>query len=378
MLRYLIAGESHGKAISAILEGMPANLELSASDIDAELARRQLGYGRGERQAIEKDRVEILSGIRLGKTLGSPISLMINNLDYENWKKVMPVEADKTIFQEPVTKLRPGHADLTGSIKYDQQDIRNILERASARNTVTLVAVGAAAKKLLGRFNIKIFSHVTQIGDVQIKSQLKGDFDELNRAAEKSPVRCADERTTEKMKKAIDSAKGKGDSVGGVFDVVVLGVPIGLGSHVHPDRRLSGKLASAVMSIQSVKGVEIGLGFAVAGLPGSLAHDEIYFENEDYTRRTNNAGGLEGGMTNGEPIIIRGAVKPVATIAKPLNSVDLVTKEPVKAHVERADICHVPSCGVIAEAAVAIEIANSFLEKFGGDSIGEIAKHFGV
>jgi chorismate synthase len=377
MLRYLTAGESHGKAISAILEGMPSNLELSASDIDIELERRQKGYGRGARQTIEKDKVEILSGVRLGKTLGSPISLLVANKDYENWKKVMPVEAVKNIFQEPVTRLRPGHADLTGSIKYDQQDIRNILERASARNTVALVAIGAIAKKLLTVFKIKIFSHITQIGDVSVKSQLKGDLENINRLAERSDVRCADEKASENMKKAIDAAREKSDSVGGVFDVVVLGAPVGLGSHVHQDRRLSGKLAAAVMSIQSVKGVEIGLGFDVVVLPGSTAHDEIFYENEDFVRRTNNAGGLEGGMTNGEPIIIRGAVKPIATIAKPLNSVDLITKEPVKAHVERADVCHVPSCGVIAEALVAIEIANSFLEKFGGDSIGEIAKHFG-
>jgi len=375
MLRFLTAGESHGKSISAILEGMPANLEISASDIDLELERRQKGYGRGDRQAIEKDKVEILSGIRLGKTLGSPISMLIANLDYENWKKVMPIEANRNIFQDPVTKLRPGHADLTGSLKYDQQDIRNILERASARNTVALVAIGAIVKKLLARFNIKVFSHVTQIGDVAVEPQLKGDFEQINRQAEKSAVRCADEKATIKMKQVIDSAKEKGDSVGGVFDVVVLGAPIGLGSHVHADRRLSGKLAAAVMSIQSVKGVEIGLGFGVARLPGSLAHDEIYFENDQITRRTNNAGGLEGGITNGEPIIIRGAVKPIATIAKPLNSIDLITKESVKAHVERADLCHVPSAGVIAEAAVAFEIAKAFLEKFGGDSIGEIAKH---
>lgn len=375
MLRYLTAGESHGKAITAILEGMPANLQVSPNDIDKELKRRQIGYGRGGRMAIENDKVEILSGIRLGKTLGSPIALLVNNADYENWKKVMPVENDKNIFQEPVTQLRPGHADLTGCIKYNQQDIRNILERASARGTVSLVAVGAVVKKLLREFKISVFSHVVQIGNVKTSVE-RGSYENINRTAEKSDLRCADEKAEAQMKKEIDSAKEKGDAVGGVFEVVVLGSPIGLGSHVHPDRRLSGKLAAAVMSVPGVKGVEIGLGFAAAATPGSKAHDEIFYENDKFTRHTNNAGGLEGGITNGQPIIIRAAIKPVATISKPLNSVDLVTKEQVKAHVERADVCHVPSAGVIAEAAVAIEIANAFLEKYGGDSIEEIANRY--
>jgi chorismate synthase len=376
MLRYLTAGESHGKAIVAILEGMPANLTVSSQDIDKELKRRQIGYGRGQRMSIEIDKVEILSGIRLGKTLGSPIALMIKNIDHENWKKIMPVEDDKSIFQEPVTKLRPGHADLAGSIKYDQQDIRNILERASARSTVSLVAIGAIAKKLLAEFKISIFSHVVQIGGIKVPVDLSKGYEEINRLAERSDLRCYDEDAAAKMKKEIDTAKNNKDSAGGVFEVVVLGAPIGLGSHVHPDRRLSGKLASAVMSIPSVKGVEIGAGFSAASLPGSSAHDEIFYKNDKFTRKTNNAGGLEGGMTNGEPVIIRAAVKPIATIAKPLNSVDLVTKEAVKAHVERADVCHVPAAGVIAESSVAIEIANALLEKFGGDSIEEIAKRY--
>jgi chorismate synthase len=381
MLRYLTAGESHGKAILAILEGMPANLKLSASDIDKELARRQAGYGRGGRMAIEKDKVEILSGVRLGKTLGSPIAMMVENKDYENWKKIMPVEEIKNIFQEPVTKLRPGHADLTGTLKYNQQDIRNILERASARSTVGLVAAGAAVKKLLAEFHILIFSHVVQIGKVKAEAKgslSAGQFEKLKGAAEASELRCADPAAEGLMEKAIDNAGKEGDSIGGVFEVVVIGAPVGLGSHVHPDRRLSGKLAQAVMSVQSVKGVEIGLGFEAASHPGSKAHDEIFFENEEFVRHTNNAGGLEGGITNGMPIVLRAAVKPAATIAKPLNSVDLVTKEAVKAHVERADVCHVPSAGVIAEAAAAIEIANAFLEKFGGDSLEEIAKRYSV
>ena len=378
MLRYLTAGESHGKAIIAILEGMPANLRISSDYIDIELKRRQAGYGRGQRMAIETDRAEILSGVRLGKTLGSPIALMINNLDYENWKKIMPVEEDKTIFQEPMTKLRPGHADLAGSIKYEQQDIRNILERASARSTVSLVAIGAIAKKFLAEFKISIFSHVVQIGPIKVTTEYKKKYEEIHWLAEKSDIRCFDEDAAGKMKKEVDDAKKNGDSVGGIFEVVILGAPVGLGSHVHPDRRLSGKLASAVMSIQSIKGVEIGAGFMVASLPGSKVHDKIYYENDKFTRHSNNAGGLEGGMTNGEPIIIRAAVKPVATISKPLDSVDLVTKEPVKSHVERADVCHVPAAGVIAEATTAIEIADAMLEKYGGDSMEEIVKHFKV
>ncbi len=377
MLRYLTAGESHGKAIAAILEGMPANLKISAKDIDRDLERRQSGYGRGARQTIEKDRVEIISGVRLGKTLGSPIAMIIQNRDWENWKKIMPVEDDKNIFQEPVTKLRPGHADLTGAIKYNQTDIRNILERASARGTAATVAVGAVAKKLLAEFSISIFSHVVQIGNV--RADVSGrNYGEIERAAEQSDLRCADAAASVKMKEAIDKAKTDGDSVGGMFEVIAQGCPVGLGSHVHPDRRMSEKLAAAVMSIQSVKGVEIGLAFDIASMPGSKAHDEIFVENDKFVRRTNHAGGLEGGITNGQPIVIRAVVKPIATIGRPLNSADLITKESVKAHVERADVCHVPSAGVIAEAAVAVELANAFLEKFGGDSVEEIAKHYNV
>jgi chorismate synthase len=376
MLRYLTAGESHGKAITAILEGIPANLKVSSEDINKELKRRQIGYGRGQRMSIEIDKAEILSGIRLGKTLGSPIALLINNVDYENWKKIMPIEEYKNIFQEPITKLRPGHADLTGCIKYNQQDIRNILERASARSTVGLVAVGAIVKKFLSEFKISIFSHVVRIGNAKADLGQKKAYEDIRHLAERSDLRCADEQAAFQMRKEIDAAKEKQDSVGGIFEVVVLGAPIGLGSHVHPDRRLSGKLAAAVMSIQSIKGVEIGAGFSVASLPGSKAHDEIFYENDKFARRTNNAGGLEGGITNGQPIVIRAAVKPVATIAKPLDSVDLVSKEPVKSHIERADVCHVPSAGVIAESSVAIEVANALLEKYGGDSIEEIANRY--
>lgn len=376
MLKYLTAGESHGKANVSILEGMPANLVISASDIDIELARRQSGYGRGGRQKIEKDKVEILSGIRLGKTLGSPIALLVNNRDWENWQKIMPIENDKGVYQEPVTKLRPGHADLPGVIKYDQTDIRNILERASARSTVGLVAVGAIAKKLLNGFGIQIFSHVTQVGN--ITADVSSDLRALHNEAEKSDLRCADAGAAEKMRKLIDKVKADGDSIGGVFEIIITGVPVGLGTHVHNDRKLSTRLAAAVAGIQSVKGVEFGLGFGVAVLPGSNAHDEIYFDNGKFIRKTNRAGGLEGGMSNGEPLIIRAAVKPIATIEKALRSIDLVTKEAVKAHIERADTCHVPATGVIAEAACAIEVANAFLEKFGGDSIGEIAKRYSL
>lgn len=348
MLRYLTAGESHGKAMTAILEGMVANLSLSAEDIDKDLARRQGGYGRGGRMKIEKDEAEILSGVRGGKTIGSPICLMIRNLDWENWEDVMTVESGDKV-GPAVTNLRPGHADLAGVLKYGQTDIRNILERASARETAARVAVGAVARKFLGEFNIIVASRVVEIGGAKTEKQ---------------------------MKEEIDKAEGDGDSLGGIFEVTVKNCPPGLGSHVHWDRKLKTKLAAALMSIQAVKGVEIGLGFASAGLRGSQVHDEIFYSNGKFTHKTNNAGGLEGGMSNGEPIILRAALKPIATLKKPLRSVDLKTKKPAEALVERADVCAVPAAAVIGEAVSAIEIANAMLEKFGGDSIDETRSSF--
>lgn len=348
MLRYLTAGESHGKALTAILEGMVANLALSAEDINKDLARRQGGYGRGSRMKIEKDQAEILSGVRNGKTLGSPISIMIRNLDWENWEDVMTVESGDKVGSE-VTNLRPGHADLAGVLKYGQTDIRNILERASARETAARVAIGAVARKFLSTFNIIVGSRVLEIGGAKTEKQ---------------------------MKEEIDKAEKDGDSLGGIFEVTIKNCPPGLGSHVHWDRKLKTKLAAALMSIQAVKGVEIGLGFACAGLRGSQVHDEIFYSNGKFTHKTNNAGGLEGGMTNGEPIILRAVLKPIATLRKPLQSVDLKTKKAVEAHIERGDVCAVEAAGVIAEAVSAIEIANAMLEKFGGDFIDETRTNF--
>ena len=334
MLRYLTAGESHGKALVAILEGCPANLALSEDDINRDLARRQQGYGRGQRMKIEADKVELTSGIRNGKTLGSPIGLRIPNKSTE-------------LFDKVVTQLRPGHADLAGVQKYNQKDIRNILERASARETAAKVAVGSVAKKLLSEFKINIFSKVLQIGN------------------------AIDEQA---WKEAIDKAAKDGDSLGGIFEVSVTGVPIGLGSHVHWDRRLDGNLARAVMAIPAVKGVEIGLGFGVANQLGSQVQDEIYYsKDKSFYHKNNNAGGIEGGMTNGEPIIVRAAIKPIATLKKPLKSVDLKTKKATEAFVERSDVCAAEPAAVIGEAVVAIELANALMEKFGGDSIEDLA-----
>jgi len=373
MLRYLTSGESHGKALGAILEGMVANLTLSSEDINKELARRQMGYGRGERMKIEKDEVEILSGVRLGKTLGSPIALLIKNKDWENWEDVMSVESAKQKV-EAVTNLRPGHADLAGCLKYNQKDVRNILERASARETAVRVAVGAIAKRFLSEFSIVVGSHVVQIGEA--RSEIGDRGLEILKKSEKSDVRCADDKASKQMMAEIDKAGKDGDSLGGIFEVVVLGCPPGLGSHVHWDRKLKTRLAAALMSIQAVKGTEIGLGFESASLPGSKVHDEIFYEKGKFVHKTNNAGGIEGGITNGEPIILRAAVKPISTLKKPLKSVDLSTKKQVQAHVERADVCAVPAAGVVGEAVIALEIANAVLEKFGGDSLEEIKLNF--
>jgi chorismate synthase len=337
MLRYLTAGESHGPALVAILEGIPANLKLSDDDINRELERRQQGHARGARMKIEKDTVEITSGIRNGKTIGSPIALRISNRSTE-------------FFEKSITQIRPGHADLPGATKYNQKDIRNILERASARETAAKVAVGAIVKKLLSEFRVNIFSKVIQIGEAK------------------------DEK---KWKKVIEKAREDGDTLGGIIEVRVTGAPVGLGSHVHWDRRLDGNLARAVMAIPAVKGVEIGLGFEVAETLGSNMQDELYYKKDKgFERKTNNAGGLEGGMTNGEPIIVRAAVKPIATLRKPLKSVDLITKKASEAFVERSDVSAVEPAAVIGEAVVAIEIAAAFLEKFGGDSIEDLTSTF--
>lgn len=336
MLRFLTAGESHNKGgLVAILEGMVANLPLNVSDLNLELYRRQQGYGRGPRMKIENDKALILSGVRQGKTIGSPIALRIPNSSTE-------------FFNLPVTKLRPGHADLAGIVKYNQSDIRNVLERSSARETAARVAVGAICKKFLYQFKVKISSSIIEIG------------------GEKEPNR---------FKSVIDKASTAGDSVGGIFEVKVINVPVGLGSYVHYDRRLDGNLARALMSIPAIKGVEIGLGFSSTKLSGSEVHDEIFFKQGKYSRDTNNAGGLEGGVANGEPIILRAAMKPIATLKKPLQSVDIKTKKAVLAHVERSDTCAIEAAAVIGEAMAAFEISNAMLEKFGGDSLEELKRH---
>ena len=372
MFRFLTAGESHGRGLVAIIEGVPAGLALDEDHIARDLARRQGGYGRGARMDIEQDRAEILSGVRHGLTMGSPISLLIWNRDWENWKQVMsisPLEQEV----EPLTQLRPGHADLAGAIKYGLDDVRPILERASARETASRVAVGAVARKLLAEFGIEIHSHTVCIGGRWSKQADSIDW----AGVEGSPLRCADSEAERAMLSAIDEAREAGDSLGGVFEVIASGVPIGLGSHVHWDRKLDGRIAQAMMSINAVKGVEIGAGFTVANLPGSQVHDRIEPDAERQWRHvTNRAGGIEGGMSNGEPIVVRAAVKPVPTLAKPLPSADLRTGAAVQAHFERSDVCVVPAAGVIGEAALAIVLAEVVLEKFGGDHIGETLRNY--
>jgi len=404
MLRYITAGESHGKALIGILEGIPSGLSLAVKDIDTDLQRRQGGYGRGGRMKIESDRAEILSGVRWGKTLGSPISLLIVNKDWENWRDGMSTLKKHEGSIKPVTKARPGHADLPGIMKYDQHDIRNILERSSARETAMRVGLGAIAKKFLAEFNIIIGSFVIKIGNQGIAKGTgkastvrsyfahEKDLLKFSTNAEKSPVRCPDVNASRRMKQLIYRALKQGNSLGGIFEVFVTNVPIGLGSHIQWDRRLDGRLAHAIMSIQAIKGVEIGLGFEMSQRSGSEVMDEIFYTAERkeqsaksnysemqlsrFYRKTNNSGGVEGGMTNGMPIILRAAMKPIPTQRKPLQSVDITTKKSVRAAYERSDTCAVPAAGVIGEAMVALTVANAFLEKFGGDSIKEVKRNY--
>jgi chorismate synthase len=374
-LRFLTAGESHGQALVITLEGIPAGLEITEDYIANDLRRRQGGYGRSRRQQIEQDHAEILGGVRHGKTLGSPIAMVIGNRVWEDWSEVMQVAPYEG---EPkrVTRLRPGHADLAGTMKYGFDDVRPILERASARETASRVAAGAICRKFLEAFGVEVHSHTASIGD--IVANVNGQPDWV--AVEESPVRCADPEASEKMCRAIDAAQESGDTLGGVFEMVATGVPIGLGSHIMWDRKLDGRLAQAVMSIHAVKGVEIGPGFAVAAGSGHDAHDVILppqqWNGRPWRRATNRAGGLEGGMTNGEPIIVRGALKPISTMSKPLPSIDLISGEEIQAHYERSDVCTVPAAGVIGEAMVAIVLAGAMLEKFGGDSVGETLRNF--
>lgn len=378
MLRYLTAGESHGPLLTAIIEGIPSGLTVSAESINRELKRRQAGYGRGGRMKIESDAVEIVSGIRFGKTLGSPITFIIRNRDWVNWQEKMAIELlEKGLITSGITQPRPGHADLTGAIKYEHGDIRNVLERSSARETAARVAIGAIAKLVLAEFNIKIASQVVSIGDVKCNLDIsKWSIDKIAQATEAMSLRCIAKETNLKMQKEIDQAKENGDTLGGVFEIITDGLPVGLGSYIQWDTRLDGKLAQAIMSIPAIKGVEIGAGFQVAYLPGSQVHDAIYYKAGKYYRKTNNAGGLEGGMTNGERLVVRAAMKPISTLLQPLPSVDLLTKKITKATVERSDICAVPAAAVVGEAMVAIELCKAMQEKFGGDSLAEMKRNY--
>jgi chorismate synthase len=386
MIRFLTAGESHGKCLSLIIEGVPAGLNLTAQDINLDLSRRQIGYGRGGRMKIESDKSQITAGVRTGVTLGSPISVTIENRDWENWQDVMSPEpeiSDRNDFVA-ITKPRPGHADLAGGIKYHHKDLRNILERASARETATRVAVGAVAKRILEEINVFVTSFVIQIGEYIIHdlqnlhiSFSKEAFKEFQEKLDSSPLRCPDSEAEKLMIQAIDSIKDAGDSIGGVFQVMVFNVPTGLGSHVHWDRKLDARIAYALMSIPAIKGVEFGLGFESARRKGSQVHDEIYYESGiGFYRKTNNAGGLEGGITNGENIVVKAVMKPIPTLMNPLKSVDFVSKEPFLATRERSDVCAVPAAGTVGEAMVAIEVANAVIEKFGGDNISEMKQNF--
>jgi len=382
MLRFTTAGESHGIALVSILEGMVAGLPLLADDVDVELARRQQGYGRGRRMKIESDHAEILSGVRAGETLGSPIAMLIHNRDWKNWQEIMdpaPREGDPER-KRVVTRPRPGHADLSGMLKYDRDDARDILERASARETTARVAAGAICKKLLRSFDITLGSHVVHLGGVDARRPAKMPAD-LNAAADASPLRTLDAEVESEMIARIDAAKAEGNTLGGIAEVVCDGVPVGLGSHVSWDRKLDGRLAAALMSIPAVKAVEVGLGVEGATRKGSEVHDEIDPDETNVRagrvrRRTNRAGGLEGGITNGEQIVLRVSMKPISTLMRPLGTVEMKTREPAQAVAERSDVTAVPAMGVIAEAMTAFVVAEAFLEKFGGDSLGETRRNY--
>lgn len=378
-MRYLTAGESHGPQLTTIIEGVPAGVPLTAEDINEELARRQKGHGRGRRMQIEKDQVNIVSGVRHGVTLGSPIALVVENNDWKHWTNIMgiePNEDESVEVKRKVSRPRPGHADLNGAIKYGHRDMRNVLERSSARETTVRVAAGAVAKKILHELGIKVGGHVLEIGGVKANPPQYESIEQLQHRTEESPVRCFDQEAETKMMQAIDDAKKNGDSIGGIVEVIVEGVPVGVGSYVHYDRKLDAKIAAAVMSINAFKGVEFGVGFKAAERPGSLVHDEIIWSEENgYTRASNNLGGFEGGMTTGMPIVVRGVMKPIPTLYKPLMSVDIETKEPFAASVERSDSCAVPAASVVAESVVAWEVATAIVEQFGIDRMDIIREN---
>jgi chorismate synthase len=373
MLRFLTAGESHGPQLTVVIEGLPAGLPLNGPrDIDGDLRRRQGGYGRGGRQKIEQDAAQVVSGVRGGRTLGSPVTLVIPNKDWENWRKPMQVEAGGDFIEKKVTRVRPGHADLAGALKYGFDDVRNVLERASARETAARVAAGAVAKALLRPFGMTVRSYVRRIGNVEMAPTEAIDWD----AAERSEVRCPDPEASLLMIEAIDAAREAGDTLGGICVVIAAGVPAGLGSYVQWDRRLDGQIAQAMCSIQSVKGVELGAGFDAASTPGSQVHDSPrWVQGEGFRHLTNRQGGLTGGVSDGEDIWAQVYFKPIATLLKPLRSVDLQTREEINAHYERSDICVVPAGGVVAETMMAWVLAAAFVEKFGGDSLPELKRN---
>jgi len=379
MFRFTTAGESHGPALVAIIEGLPAGLPIDIDRVNRELWRRQQGYGRGARMKIEQDRIEILSGVRHGLTLGSPLAVMIENKDWQNWQEVMASEARELAPEKSrrVKRPRPGHADLAGGLKYDARDLRNVLERASARETAARVACGALAKQFLAPFGIEIRSHVVQLGGIP-KQPLELTFDQIAAIPEDAPLNCADANAQQRMMELIDQKKSEGDTLGGIFEVVARKVPPGLGSHTSWDQKLDGLLAQAIMSIHAVKAVAIGAGLEASSLPGSEVHDEIAYNDEtkEFIRETNRAGGLEGGVTNGEEIRVRGHLKPISTLRRALRSVDIDTKQEEKAAFERSDITVVPAAGVIGEAMVALTLAAALRDKFGGDSVGEMKRNF--
>ena len=380
MLRFFTAGESHGQALLAWISGLPAGLPVDFDFINRELHRRQLGYGRGGRQKIEKDRVETLAGVRHGQTIGAPIALRIENRDWPNWEKALPVEdvAGAEEAQRPLTAPRPGHADLAGALKFNLHDARYVLERASARETAARVAAGAFAKLLLREFGSEVASHVIAVGKVRLERAAAWEEIQAVCANLESPLRCIDAATEGRMKAEVDQVLRAGDSVGGIFEVVAHNVTPGLGSHTQWDEKLDGRLARAVMSIQAVKAVEIGSGVANATSYGSEVQDEIRYDasRKRFVRPTNRAGGLEGGITNGEDVVVRGYLKPISTLRRPLETADLATKQPVKAAYERSDVCVVPAAGVAGEAMVAVVLAEAFLQKFGGDSLVETRRNF--
>lgn len=372
-MRYLTAGESHGPQLTMIIEGIPSHLPFSVDKINKQLARRQKGYGRGRRMQIEKDKVNVVGGVRHGETTGAPVALEVINKDWKNWEKIMgpePVEEENA--KRRVSRPRPGHADLNGGMKYRHRDLRNILERSSARETTARVSCGAVGRLLLEEFGMQVGGHVVEIGGIRSEKAFDS-LDELVRVTEESPVRCIDSSAEAKMIEKIDEAKKEGDTLGGVVEVIIENVPVGLGSHVQWDRKLDARIARAMTSIQAFKGVEIGVGFEAASRPGSEVHDEIAWNQErGYYRSSNRAGGFEGGMTTGMPIVVRGVMKPIPTLYKPLQSVDIDSKESFSASIERSDNCAVPAASVVAENVVAWEVACAFMEKFGGDAVEEM------